>query len=102
MVCSYVGYRAQEVALDGNDEIQVEMSQDVQMLDDLVVIGYGTQRKIEITSAVARVTEEDFNQGGSRYPLLLIKVMGAGMSIIRPGGRITNAGTETNRWAATL
>ncbi|HLR90488.1 MAG TPA: SusC/RagA family TonB-linked outer membrane protein [Balneolaceae bacterium] len=93
LVFSYVGYLSQEVSLDGNDEIQVEMSQDVQMLDDLVVIGYGTQRKIEITSAVARVTEEDFNQGGSRSPLELIQGRVAGLSITRTGGSNPNAGT---------
>src|SRR5690625_6519469 len=63
------------------------------MRDVLAVTGYGTQRKIEITSAVARVTEEDCNQGGSRSPLELIQGRVAGLSITRTGGSNPNAGT---------
>ncbi len=93
LVFSYVGYISQQVNIDGRNEIIVELSPDIQMLEGLVVVGYGTQRKIEITSAVARVTEEDFNQGGVRSPLDLIQGRVAGLSITRTAGSNPNAGT---------
>lgn len=93
LIFSYVGYETREVPINGQTEITVELEADVQLLDDVVVIGYGTQRKIEITSAVARVSEKDFNQGGVRSALELIQGKVAGLSITRTEGSNPNSST---------
>ncbi|MCK7559264.1 hypothetical protein MKQ70_31575 [Chitinophaga sedimenti] len=48
--------------------MNIKLGASVKSLKDVVVIGYGTQRQSEVTSSVATVKPEDFNQGGSRNP----------------------------------
>ena len=45
LLFSYVGFREQEVALNGRTELQVTMEQDTEFLDEVIVVGYGTQKK---------------------------------------------------------
>ena len=59
---SYIGYSTQTVAITGN-VLNVRLQPDSQMLSDVVVIGYGTQRKSDLTGAVTNVSSEDFNTG---------------------------------------
>ena len=58
LVFSYVGYLSYEVAVNSNEVLNVQLVPDIAMLDEVVVIGYGTQRKKEITGAVSIVSEE--------------------------------------------
>ncbi|RYF67752.1 MAG: SusC/RagA family TonB-linked outer membrane protein, partial [Cytophagaceae bacterium] len=73
LVVSSIGFTAQEVAIDNRTTIDVTLKTDVKSLSEVVVVGYGTQRRAEVTSAVATVKAEDFNQGGVRSPLDLIQ-----------------------------
>lgn len=45
LLFSYVGFREQEVALNGRTELQVTMEQDTEFLDEVIVVGYGTQKR---------------------------------------------------------
>src|SRR5699024_1229925 len=63
-------------------------------LDEVVVMGYGTQRKGEVTSAVSSVKEKDFNQGGVRNPLELVQGKVAGLNITRAQGGNPNSSTN--------
>lgn len=58
LIISYVGYKSQEVVWDGN-ELNVTLHEDSEMLQDVVVIGYGTQKKVNLTGAVSAVTAKD-------------------------------------------
>src|SRR3546814_7388584 len=69
------------------------MQEDKKALDEVVVIGYGTQKRSEVTSAVATVKAEDFNQGGSRSAMDLIQGKVAGLNITRTEGSNPNSGT---------
>ncbi len=60
-------------------------------LNEVVVIGYGTQRREQVTAAVATIKAEDFNQGGTRSPLDLIQGKVAGLNITRSGGNNPNS-----------
>ncbi|MCA6079184.1 SusC/RagA family TonB-linked outer membrane protein [Fulvivirga sedimenti] len=86
LVFSFVGYLAQETAVGGRTSIDVQMAPDVTQLSEVVVVGYGTQEKKEITSAVASVGAEDFNTGNVTDPAQLIQGKVAGLSITRAGG----------------
>ena len=58
LVISYIGYRTQTVALNGQGKIDVTLEEDKQMLDEVVVVGYGVQRKSDVTGALTRVGEK--------------------------------------------
>src|SRR5690606_15192553 len=59
LVFSYIGYRTAEVDVDGRSIINVQLESDAQLLDELVVVGYGTVRKSDLTGAVDRINLED-------------------------------------------
>jgi len=94
LVFSFIGYVVQEVSINGKTSIDVNLLVDSQALEEVVVIGYGTMKKKEITSAVASVQEKDFNPGGVRSPMELIQGKVAGLNITRTQGNNPNAGTS--------
>lgn len=55
IVVSYVGYTTQEISVNGRKNIEVTLAEDAELLDEVVVVGYGVQRKTDVTSAVASV-----------------------------------------------
>ncbi|MDE5924146.1 MAG: carboxypeptidase-like regulatory domain-containing protein, partial [Muribaculaceae bacterium] len=57
---SYVGYRPQTISVKGRNSINVQLLEDSELLDEVVVIGYGTMDKKELTSAISHVGEKDF------------------------------------------
>ena len=63
LIFSFVGYATQEITVGSQSTINVQLAIDVTALSEVVVVGYGTQQRKEITSAVASVGEEDFNKG---------------------------------------
>lgn len=58
---TYMGYADQEIAVGARREINVTMREDTEMLDELVVIGYGVQRKSDITGSIASINGKDIN-----------------------------------------
>ncbi|MBY5959548.1 SusC/RagA family TonB-linked outer membrane protein [Membranicola marinus] len=60
LVFSYVGYQTQEVEVEGRSVIDVNMVSDAQLLDELVVVGYGTVKKSDLTGSVQRLSGEKF------------------------------------------
>lgn len=63
LVVSYIGYLTQEVKLAGRTNLTVTLADDTQTLDEVVVVGYGTSRKVDITGSVASISEEQLHQG---------------------------------------
>lgn len=86
LVFSYMGYKSQEVAVAGKSVVNVTMSEDATMLQEVVAVGYGTQTKKEITGSIASVKAESFNQGVNSNPMGLIQGKVAGLNIIKNGG----------------
>ena len=78
LVISYIGYKTQEFEVKNNRKIDVTLQEDTEVMDEVVVIGYGTQRKGDVTSAVASVKAEDFTVGKIGDAADLIK----GLSLI--------------------
>lgn len=54
MVISYVGYVTQEIPLNGQKNIKIALKDDSEMLDEVVVVGYGTMKKSDMTGAILR------------------------------------------------
>ena len=82
LVVSYIGYISQEVTAGNN----VTLEEDNALLNEVVVIGYGTQRKGDITSAVASVKAEDFNAGKIGDAAELVKGKIAGLTVVNASG----------------
>jgi TonB-linked SusC/RagA family outer membrane protein len=85
LVISFVGFKTQEITVGSQTNLQITLSEDVAELGEIVVIGYGSVEKEDVTGVVSSVDEEEFNKGiiGSPDKLLTGKV--AGMQIASGG-----------------
>ena len=61
LTVSFIGYVSQEVAVKGGNKLNITLKEDSQALDEVVVVGYGTQKKVNLTGAVEQVTSEVFD-----------------------------------------
>ena len=90
IVISYVGFTTQEVALDSRSTINVTLQEDSALLDEVVVIGYGSVKKSDLTGSVTSVTSKDFNKNVSANIDQLFQGKAAGVTIsqtsAQPGG----------------
>jgi TonB-dependent starch-binding outer membrane protein SusC len=85
LVFSFVGYTTQEAVVGTQSVVNVTLGTDVVSLSEVVVVGYGTQDKKEITSSVSSVKSEDFNKGTVNDPAQLLQGKVAGLNIARAG-----------------
>ena len=83
---SFIGYTTQEVTPDSRGRVKVVLEEDSELLEDVVVVGYGTMKTADITSAVASVKSEDFTNGKISDAAELIKGKVAGLSIVKSSG----------------
>ena len=81
LVFSFIGYKKQYIPVKGQKKLSVVMREDSEMLDDVVVIGYGTVSKKELTSAVSHVSSKDMLQIGSGNPAMQIQGKVSGLAI---------------------
>lgn len=85
LVFSFTGFTDQEIVVGNQTSIDVELAAG-ELLDEVVVTGYGTQKTREVTSAITSVKAEDFNQGNVNDVNQLLQGKVAGLVIARPGG----------------
>ncbi|MCD7916073.1 MAG: TonB-dependent receptor plug domain-containing protein [Tannerellaceae bacterium] len=78
---SYIGYRDQEIAYTGQQVIQVTLHESVEALDEVVVVGYGSLSKKELSSSIVQVNRSDFQQGAMSNPMEMLQGKVAGLSI---------------------
>ena len=78
---SFVGLITQEVAVAGKSTINITMLEDVTALKEVVIIGYGSVQKRELTSSVTSISEKDFNPGLNVNPEQLIQGKTPGLNI---------------------
>ena len=99
---SYVGMQSAMVSVNGRTTINVVLEADTEILDELVVVGYGQQRRREITGSVTNVTPENFNQGVNRDAADLLQGKVAGLQITNPSGDVTDGARIRLRGVSTL
>lgn len=87
---SCVGYKSQEKAVDSGGRMDFILEEDSAFLDEVVVIGYGTLDKKELTSAIAHVSEKDFLAFAGNDPAMMIQGKVAGVSIENTGAADPN------------
>ncbi len=98
---AYVGYHSKDVAISG-DRLDVALEPATEALQEMVVIGYGTAKKNDLTGSVTAVTEKDFNQGVISSPEGLINGRVAGVQITSSGGSPNASSTIRIRGGASL
>jgi len=94
LVFSSIGYLSEEINIGNRTSINIALVPDVKSLTEVVVVGYGTQKRSEVTSAVASVKAEDFRQSGARNALDLVQGKIAGLTVTRTGGSNPNSGVN--------
>ena len=85
LVVSYIGFTTQEIAVGGRTQLEITLKEDDQTLNEVVVVGYGTMDKKELTSAISHVGEKDFLTVSSLDPSMMIQGKVAGVSITNTG-----------------
>ncbi len=99
---SCLGFVTQTITIPQNGTISVQMSPDSELLSDVVVIGYGTTRKSDLTGSVTSVSSDDFNSGLISSPEQLINGKVSGVQIMSNSGSPTAGSTIRIRGGASL
>lgn len=87
LVVSYIGYKTQEIALNGRTNLAVVMEEDAQVLDEVVVVGYGVQRKSDLTGSVASVKAEDLKSRSTTDAAAALQGKAAGIQVLNSSGK---------------
>ncbi|MBW3467041.1 SusC/RagA family TonB-linked outer membrane protein [Arthrospiribacter ruber] len=85
LVFSFIGYVTQEIPAQNNSIINIELLEDMVGLEEMVVIGYGTAQRKDLTGAASNITSENFNRGAITNPLQQIAGRAAGVNITQVG-----------------
>lgn len=94
IVFTAVGFEAKESAFTGQASLDVQMTLSFSKLEEVVVVGYGTATKKEVTSAITTLKPADFNKGNIGNPVGLLQGRVAGLNISRPAGGDVNGGFD--------
>ena len=86
LLVSYVGFRTQEVLIGDQSNITVQLTLSSNILDDVVVVAYGTQKKSDVTGAIGGVDENEFNRGVVTNPGQLLQGKIAGVNVANVSG----------------
>ena len=92
LVITYIGYNPQE--LPAKDGMEVIIKEDVAQLNEVVVVGYGSMAKKEISSSVVQISKDQFNQGAASDPMALIAGKVAGLNVAATADANPNAMTD--------
>jgi len=102
LVFSFIGYESQELLVQPNTVVNVALVSQVTALSELVVIGYGVQKKGDLTGSVSVVSSKDFNKGNITTPQELLVGKSAGVVITSSGGAPGSGSTIRIRGGSSL
>lgn len=102
LVFSYIGFTKSEVAVNSQSTLNVTLSEDASQLEEVVVIGYGTQKKSDLTGAVSTVDSEEINKFTYNDAAQAIQGRTAGVRVEANGGSPGANALVTIRGSSTL
>ncbi|WCO01264.1 SusC/RagA family TonB-linked outer membrane protein [Psychroserpens ponticola] len=102
LVFSYLGYITQEITFSGQSPLDVILVEDASQLDEIVIIGYGSVKKEDLTGSVDVISSKDFNQGPIVSTDQLLSGKAAGVRITNSGGSPDSAPNIRIRGGASL
>lgn len=105
---TYIGFKSQEVAVEGKHSLKIVLQEDTETLDEVVVVGYGVQKKSVVTAAIAKVSADDLSTTAPVRMDNALKGLAAGVTVTSASGqpgaaaqiRIRGIGTTTGDGAA--
>ncbi|MBX2844477.1 MAG: TonB-dependent receptor [Flammeovirgaceae bacterium] len=99
---SYIGFQTQEIVAGAQTTLAIQLLPDLEQLEEIVVIGYGTQKKSDLTGAIAGVDSEVINERGVTNPIQSLQGSIAGVQITNSTGRVGDGFDVTIRGKNTL
>ncbi|GHU58907.1 SusC/RagA family TonB-linked outer membrane protein [Bacteroidia bacterium] len=99
---SYIGYKAQEITFTGQKQLIVVLQDDTELLDEVVVIGYGSVRKNDLTGSVTAIKPDAMNRGLTTTATDMISGKIAGVNVTTDGGAPGGGATIRIRGGASL
>lgn len=102
LVVSFIGYETNEYPAEQNRLMRITLLEDLKIMDEVVVIGYGTQKRADVTSAVSSVKADDFVKGSVIDAGQLVQGKVAGLQISLPTGDPTASTSVMLRGNSTL
>ncbi len=86
LTITYIGYKSQEIAIKGNTPLNLVLHENSEMLDEIVVIGYGSVKRKDVTTSVATVSTKDLDERPMISAAAAIQGKAAGVNVIQPNG----------------
>lgn len=102
LIFSYIGFQTLEEPVNSRSSINVTISEDAQQLDEIVVIGYGTQKRKDVTGAVASLKAESFVDALPVAPEQLLQGKIAGVNIVQSSGQPGASSTVRIRGTSSI
>ncbi len=99
---SYVGFLSEEIEVGGQTTIDVSLMEDILSMEEVVVIGYGTQKRGDVTSSISTVKSDDFIQGSVKDAAQLVQGKVAGLTVSIPTGDPTEGAQIMLRGISSL
>lgn len=96
IIFSYVGYRTREITYKGQASLNVSLEPDSEVLDDVVVVGYGVQKKVNLTGAVGSVEGDQLASKAVGNVTSALAGLVPGLKVMNRGGKPGNDGAELN------
>src|SRR5690606_5179580 len=100
---TFLGFEAREFSIGDNDEYIVNLSEDAATLDEVVVVGYGTQRKADLTGSIVTISSQEIERTPTANVMQSLQGKVAGVQIVSAGSpgdsptvRVRGVGTYTN------
>src|SRR5690606_19789546 len=91
---SYIGYQTIEVSIAGKTSVSITLVSDSQLLDEVVIVGYGKQKKINLTGSVSSISSSDLEKRTVTKPSLALVGQISGISIRQETGNPANNGVS--------
>ncbi|TVZ14080.1 SusC/RagA family TonB-linked outer membrane protein [Maribacter sp. MAR_2009_72] len=85
LVISYIGYATQKISVNGQTIINISLSEDSQALDEVVVVGYGTQKKADLTGSITTIKTEDITRTPTSAAMQSLQGKVAGLQVVSSG-----------------
>ena len=98
---SYIGYTDQEITVGNKTSLDIVLQEDSQTLNEVVVVGYGTMKKSDLTGSVSSVNTDQLNAKGTSSPIASLQGSVPGVNITQSTGR-TNGGFNVDLKSATI
>ena len=99
---SYVGYTPQEIKLTGNQQLRIIMEEDTKRLEEVVVVGYGTQKKVNLTGSVSSITADELANKPVMSTAQALAGLAPGLSVLQTSGRPGTGATVKIRGTGTF